>query len=136
MNQILSLLIHLHGFLMIKIVHDIYGKIVIIIHWYVISFMCRMNKSKIHFFLCVNKIDSTVITCILNYFCWMFVKMKSIQSCDFDPFFSLLLTLYYACITFFKATSVLNGLSFWTLLWGKLIYSNDLINLHSYVRKW
>ena len=101
---------------MIKIVHNIYGGMFIIIHRPVISLICRMNTCEIQFFCCIYLIDVTVIACMVNYFLWVFMILnfltRMVLMCFFIIDTKTSLYIYYVC----KVSSGLNKLLFWTLL--------------------
>ena len=52
----------------------------IIIHKYSISFIFRMNTCYIQIFLCIYYIDSNLITCMVNYFYWIVMRLNLFAS--------------------------------------------------------
>ena len=73
LNHILIQKIHLHGYLMIKWRIIFMYRFVIIIHRYVIICIERMNWCEIRFFLFIDYIVSIIVTCMINYFCWIWM---------------------------------------------------------------
>ena len=58
---------------------------------------------------------STVITCMVNYFCSVLMRSYSSTNFVLVQYFDINLCISY----FFKLMSALNGLTFWTLPWRK-----------------
>ena len=93
--------------------------VVVIIHRYAIIFIDIMNRCDICFFFCIDTISSIIILCIVNYFWWILMRWNFFTSINLISVSSLILALESESVTFFKLMSVLNELSFLTLLWGR-----------------
>ena len=111
-------------------------RISIIIHSYVISYIDRINWCVICFFLYIELSYSFVIICMVNYFCWMLMRLYLFTYYVFINYF-IIFANTWLCICFFLQR---NECIQCTLLFNidiiKVLITYDIINVWCIQMTW